>query len=100
MVGVEAAHVRWFNLGGPDALYNGMALCSLHHKLFDRGPLGLTEDYQLIVSSAYSAGTDTGKRVYDLHGRTLHPRPGTPLPRSEHVKWHAKEVFKGDHLAA
>jgi hypothetical protein len=29
-VGLEAAHVRWFNLGGPDDLDNGMALCSLH----------------------------------------------------------------------
>lgn len=100
VVGIEAAHVRWFNLGGPDELDNGMALCSLHHKLFDRGALGLTHDYQLIVSSAYSAGTDTGKRVYELHGRTLDPRPGTPVPRPEHVKWHSSEVFKGAQLAA
>src|SRR6478672_10825060 len=40
VVGLEAAHVRWFNLGGPDDPDNGLALCSLHHKLFDRGALG------------------------------------------------------------
>lgn len=81
-------------------LDNGMALRSLHHKLFDRGALGLTDGYQLIVSTAYSASTDVGKRVYELHGRTLDPRPGRPLPRSEHVKWHSREVFKGAALAA
>ncbi len=39
-VGIEAAHVRWWAFGGPDDLDNGLALCSLHHKLFDRGALG------------------------------------------------------------
>lgn len=41
-VGIEAAHVRWFAFGGPDTLDNGLALCMLHHKLFDRGVLGWT----------------------------------------------------------
>ena len=36
-VGIEAAHVRWSNFDGPDELNNGLALCTLDHKLFDRG---------------------------------------------------------------
>jgi putative restriction endonuclease len=40
-VGLKAAHVRWFDFDGPDALHNGLALCALHHKSFDRGALGL-----------------------------------------------------------
>jgi hypothetical protein len=39
--GIDAAHVRWFNFGGADDLDNGLALCALHHKLFDLGALGL-----------------------------------------------------------
>jgi len=46
-VGLEAAHVRWFNFDGPDTLDNGLALCSLHHKLFDRGALGLDQDLRV-----------------------------------------------------
>src|SRR5262249_31104186 len=42
-VGIEAAHVRWFAFGGPDSLDNGLALCALHHKLFDLGALGLDD---------------------------------------------------------
>ncbi|MFI1092037.1 phosphorothioated DNA-binding restriction endonuclease [Streptomyces sp. NPDC020917] len=42
-VGLEAAHVRWWAFGGPDEVDNGLCLCSLHHKLFDKGVLGLGE---------------------------------------------------------
>jgi putative restriction endonuclease len=100
VVGLEAAHVRWFNLGGPDDLDNGLALCSLHHKLFDRGALGLGGNYTVVVSAAYSARTDEARRVYDLQGVELQPRPGTALPHHDHVRWHARQVFKAPHLAA
>jgi putative restriction endonuclease len=98
-VGLEAAHVRWFNLGGPDELNNGMALCSLHHKLFDRGALGLDEEYRILVSGVFSARTEAAKRIYDLHSRPLRPRRGTALPAGEHVAWHGREVFRGQPLA-
>lgn len=99
-VGIEAAHVRWWAFGGPDDLDNGLALCSLHHKLFDRGALGVSPDLEVLVSTNFTARTPTGRALYDLHGRALRPRPGTPLPAVEHVGWHSREVFKGASLAA
>lgn len=98
-VGLEAAHVRWFNFGRPDELDNGLALCALHHKLFDRGALGLSSELRVIVSSSFRA-VGTGRAVYELHGHLLAPRPGSLLPAGEHVSWHASQVFKGDPLAA
>ena len=92
-VGLEAAHVRWFNFGGPDDADNGLALCSLHHKLLDRGVLGFSEQDKVVVSEKFTARSDTGRKVYDLHGRTLRPRPGTALPSADHVAWHSEEVF-------
>ncbi len=99
-VGIEAAHVRWFNLGGPDSEDNGMALCSLHHKLFDRGALGLDENHRIQVSTLFSARTESAKAIYDLHDRPLRPRRGTSLPASEHIAWHNNQVFKGAALSA
>jgi putative restriction endonuclease len=99
-VGLEAAHVRWFNLGGPDELNNGMALCSLHHKLFDRGALGLDEEHRITVSTVFSARTEVAKRIYDLQDRQLTPRRGTTPPAAEHVAWHRREVFRGQPLIA
>jgi putative restriction endonuclease len=37
--------------------------------------------------------------VYELHGRTLDPRPGTQPPASAHVSWHRRQVFQGLPLA-
>jgi putative restriction endonuclease len=95
VVGIEAAHVRWFKLGGPDELDNGLALCSLHHKLFDRGMLGLDEDLTVVVSQRFSARTPNGRSIYDLHGHRLQPRRGTALPAERHVAWHREQVFQG-----
>ena len=97
-VGLEAAHVRWFTMDGPDDLDNGLALCSLHHKLLDRGAIGLGDQQTIAVSTAYSSSSDAGRWLYELHGRKLRPRPGTPLPHPEHVRWHSREVFKGRAL--
>ena len=99
-VGIEAAHVRWFKQGGPDDLDNGMALCSLHHKLFDRGMLGLDDDSTVVVSQRFSARTATGRSVYELQGHQLQPRRGTPLPAGRHVAWHREQVFQGRALAS
>jgi putative restriction endonuclease len=98
--GIDAAHVRWFTFDGPDDLDNGLALCVLHHKLFDLGALGLDLDLQVLVSGTFTARTTAGRAVYELLGRTLIPRPGTVTPAAEHIAWHSREVFKGRPLAA
>jgi len=69
-VGVEAAHVRWFSFDGPDSLDNGLALCVLHHKLFDLGALGL--DLALCVQ-----GLGDVHRPHARGSCVVPPRPGT-----------------------
>jgi hypothetical protein len=68
---------RWFNLGGPDELNNGIARCSLHHKLFDRGALDLDEEYRILVSGVFSARTDAAQRIYDCTAVNYDPAVGT-----------------------
>jgi hypothetical protein len=36
--------------GGPDEEFNGLALCTLHHKLFDRGVFTLSDKLNIVVS--------------------------------------------------
>jgi putative restriction endonuclease len=95
-VGVDAAHVRWFALDGPDEPDNGLALCALHHKLFDRGVLGVDLDLRIQVSTAFTARTTAGRAVYELHGGGLQARPGTAMPAEAHLRWHRRWVFKDD----
>jgi putative restriction endonuclease len=99
--GLDAAHVRWFAYDGPDELDNGLALCVLHHKLFDLGVVGLDRALRIEVSDTFTARTPAGRAVYELHGREMRPgRPGNSGPAAEHVTWHRREVFKGAPLAA
>lgn len=95
-VGLEAAHVRWHSQAGPDVVANGLALCALHHALFDLGVLGLTTELRIRVSGLYVARSEAGRAVDRLAGRALvAPRPGQPVVELDHVNWHHRQVFKG-----
>jgi putative restriction endonuclease len=95
-VGIEAAHVRWHRQGGPDDVSNALALCALHHALFDLGAVGITSDRRITVSSLYVASTDAGRTVDTLAGRLLlAPRPRQPVVDIVHITWHQLQVFKG-----
>lgn len=94
--GLEAAHVFWHSQGGPDEADNGLALCSLHHVLFDLGAIGLNTDLSVRVSPHYVARSEQGERlVYHLEGKPLFdPAPRHPAPSAIHVEWHSRQVFK------
>jgi putative restriction endonuclease len=95
-VGLEAAHVRWHSQDGPDEVGNGLALCSLHHTLFDVGVLGLLPDLRIQVSPLYVARSTAGRATDLLDGQPVAlPRPGRPGLEPRHIDWHAREVFKG-----
>ncbi|MEV7287712.1 phosphorothioated DNA-binding restriction endonuclease [Streptomyces sp. NPDC093252] len=105
-VGLEAAHVRWWAFEGPDTLDNALSLCALHHKLFDKGVLGMVgagEDeaaeggHRVLVSAAFTgAGEAARRQVLDLAGRALTgPRPGAPAVAAGHRDWHRDKVFRG-----
>lgn len=96
-VGIDAAHVRWWAADGPDVVDNAVCLCALHHKLFDRGAIGLTTDHKLTVSSRFIGRSPAAEQlVLTLVDRPLsRPQPGASLPAARHVSWHATEVFRG-----
>src|SRR5262249_2274645 len=49
-VALDAAHIRWHQAGGPSVQSNGLALCVLHHKLFDLGAFTVSQKGVLLVS--------------------------------------------------
>jgi putative restriction endonuclease len=95
-VGIEAAHVRWHSQHGPDETANALALCALHHALFDLGVLGITEDHRIRVSTLYVARNEAGRAVDALVGQPLLiPRPLQPTVDIIYISWHHRQVFKG-----
>ncbi|HSR51063.1 MAG TPA: HNH endonuclease, partial [Acidobacteriota bacterium] len=54
---IEAVHIKWHQAGGPDTERNGLALCALHHKVFDLGAFTLNEDHCILVSERVTGST-------------------------------------------
>ena len=97
-VAIEAAHVRWHSQNGPDDVANALALCALHHALFDLGVLGITEERRIRVSGLYVARNQAGQAVDALAGQPLRePRPRQPAVDIRHISWHHLQVFKHYH---
>ncbi|MFC3016575.1 phosphorothioated DNA-binding restriction endonuclease [Virgibacillus litoralis] len=96
LVGIEAAHIKWHQAGGPDQEENGLALCSLHHKLFDRGVFTISKDRKLIVSQDAHGTNGFKEMLLDYHGLIIrNPIEQVYYPNNSYLDWHVREVFKG-----
>lgn len=94
-LGLEAAHIKWHQARGPDVVENGLSLCSLHHKLFDRGAIGLSDQHLLLVSESVHGTEGLANWLLTHHGNPIRkPQRAEYSPSSEFITWHRKEVFR------
>ncbi|EIX3936366.1 HNH endonuclease [Salmonella enterica] len=97
-IALEAAHIRWKQNHGPCEVPNGLALCAIHHKAFDRGSIGLDENMRVIVSDAVNGGGVVQRLFWDFAGKAIAlPPVKENYPGERFVEWHRKEVFRGEH---
>lgn len=97
-IALEAAHIKWFQAGGPDIESNGLALCSLHHKLLDRGALGISNENKILVSEKANGHGGFQEWVLNFHDKPLlKPRNKQYAPNTEFTDWHIREVFQGKY---
>jgi putative restriction endonuclease len=75
--------------GGPDDVDNGLCLCSLHHKLFDKGVLGVDDGHRILVSQQFVGHSPAAReQVVALAGRPLiGPQPGAHPVAADHRVW-------------
>jgi putative restriction endonuclease len=96
LVGLEAAHIKWCQAGGPDVEVNGVALCALHHKLFDRGVFSLTDSLNIQVSERAHGTSGFKEWLMAFHGKQIRPpQRQSYYPKTQFIDWHVKEVFQG-----
>lgn len=95
-VGLEAAHIKWHQAGGPDKEQNGLALCALHHKLFDLGAFTIDQEYLIRVSRYANGSVGLNEWLIRYKGEQIQ-KPVDLIYRPEHgfVQWHVREVYKG-----
>ena len=99
---VEAAHIVPNSLKGKDDIWNGVALCHLHHWAFDVGWFTILDDYKIELSSkANNLPNNFGKfDEYELFNKLSSKNVRIILPESKEIyphknssKWHRENVF-------
>ncbi|HVO84255.1 MAG TPA: HNH endonuclease [Syntrophobacteria bacterium] len=96
LVGVEAAHIQWSQAGGPDTEVNGVALCVMHHKLFDRGAFTVTDSMRIQVSERAHGSAGFQEWLMAFHGKPMRPpQRDSYYPEAQFTSWHLKQVFQG-----
>ena len=99
---VEAAHIVPNSLKGKDDLWNGVALCHIHHWAFDVGWFTLLDDYKIQLSSkANNLPNNFGRmEEYEVINSIL-SRAGTIFlperteihPHKNSIQWHRENIF-------
>ena len=96
-IALEAAHIKFHMYDGPDVVDNGLALCSLHHKLFDRGAFTLSRERKIFVSGQVRGSVGLEEWLRNFRGKQIHlPRMMSDYPAVKYIDWHANTIFKGD----
>jgi len=95
--GLEAAHIQWHMNDGPDIEANGLALCALHHKLFDLGAFTIEPVALKVIYSQHAIAP-----LQSHEGELRHHGVQLKVPQSKHLRpapefldWNLKNVFKG-----
>jgi len=98
---VEAAHIVPHNLNGKDDIWNGVALCRLHHWAFDVGWFSFSNKYEILLSSYFKNIPDNFGKIngFDFFRNSLESEkkillPNISLrPHENAIEWHRKNIF-------
>lgn len=97
-VGLDAAHIKWKKAYGPDVEQNGLLLCAMHHKLFDRGALTIGKEMEILVSDQAHGTFGFKEWLLNYHGQKIRlPQRRIFYHDIKYREWHLKEVFHGEN---
>ncbi|HEI9880554.1 TPA: HNH endonuclease [Proteus mirabilis] len=95
VVGLEAAHIKWKQFGGPCTINNGLALCALHHSAFDMGAISIDDNMKLLVSSGVNANQMVEQLFWQFSNKVIGlPKNTKEHPKDTFIHWHREQVFK------
>ena len=92
---LEAAHIKWHHASGPDEVPNGLALCAIHHQLFDGGVFTLLPDDYKVAVAPVASGDGLEEWLGRFSGEPLKVMPDEEhqRPDPQFLAWHRRWVF-------
>lgn len=90
---VDAAHIKPVKANGPDAVNNGIALSGTAHWMFDRGLIGMDDDFKILISRHVN-DPDGVRTLINKTGCALPPQRLSQRPHPHFLKWHRENCFK------
>lgn len=92
---IDACHIRPFSESHDDTISNGLSLCPNLHRAFDRGLIAISNEYRVLVSSAFTEN-DTPYGIKQFEGKAIAlPRNEAQWPLVGNLEWHRERVFRG-----
>ncbi len=98
---LDSAHIQPYADGGPHEVSNGLLLRADLHRLYDRGYVTVTPDFEFHVSKALKDDFANGRVYYDLEsqvrerGAIYLPADMENLPNRDRLAWHQESVYRG-----
>ncbi|HTV07042.1 MAG TPA: HNH endonuclease [Acidobacteriaceae bacterium] len=73
---------------------NGLCLCAIHDRAFDRGLIAVSEEFRFVVASKIIPWKQHFVRaaLVDFHDQSLR-RPKRFLPSMDFLRWHRQNIF-------
>ncbi len=95
-LGVEAAFIKWPQSGGSGETSNGIALNTLHRKLFDLGMFTITPNFRVKMSTRARGPQGFQELMSRFDGSPINlPVEKDLRPSATALAWHSSEVFRG-----
>lgn len=90
---IDACHIIPFSVSKNDTVTNGISLCPNLHRAFDRGLIGITPEYRVLVSKALSE-RESPFSIRQFEGARIHlPDSSRFHPAGESLRWHLDRRF-------
>lgn len=91
---IDACHIVPFSVSFDDTVTNGIALCPNLHRAFDRGLIGIDQEYRVVISNSFrEEGSSYSIKAFEGKEIKL-PAMGSYYPLKENFYWHRNNVFK------
>jgi len=90
---IDACHIIPFAESYNDTITNGIALCPNLHRAFDRGLIGIDENYKVVISKAFKEN-ESNYSITQFKGKLISlPFPTNLHPNTLNLKWHITNKF-------